>query len=89
MVEPTDELQVVFEKAIKDAKKLHPRVYYTWTFIFAMLCSDNFMKVLNGFGIDPEPMKQELLTHPQTKLDEIKVAEGTKFKSKKHRLWNV
>ena len=28
-------------------------------------------------------MKQELLTHLQTKLDEIKVAEGTKFKPKK------
>ena len=56
---------------------------------FAMLCSENFMKVLNGFGIDPEPNEARTLTHFQTKLDEIKVAEGTKFKSKKHRLWNV
>ena len=83
MVEPSDELQVVFEKAIKDAKKLHHEYITLEHLFFAMLCSDNFMKVLNGFGIDPEPMKQELLTHLQTKLDEIKVAEGTKFKPKK------
>ena len=33
MVEPSDELQVVFEKAIKDAKRLEHE-YITLTFIF-------------------------------------------------------
>ena len=33
MVEPTDELQVVFEKAIKDAKKLH-HLYITLEHLF-------------------------------------------------------
>ena len=83
MVEPSDELQVVFEKAIKDAKKLNHEYITLEHLFFAMLCSENFMNVLDGFGIDPKPMKDELLNHLQTKFDEIKVAEGTKFKPKK------
>ena len=34
MVEPSDELQVVFEKAIKDAKKLHHEYITPPAFIF-------------------------------------------------------
>ena len=74
MVEP-DELQVVFEKATKDAKKLHHEYITLQHLFFAMLCSDNFMKVLNGFGIDPEPNEARTFgQYPKTKLDEIKVS---------------
>ena len=84
MVEPSEELQVVFEKAIQDAKKLGHEYVTLEHLFFAMLCSDNFMKILDGFGIDPQPMKTDLLTYLQTKLDEIKVPEGTtNFKPKK------
>ena len=36
MVEPSDELQVVFEKAIKDAKKLHHE--YITLYIYFLQC---------------------------------------------------
>ena len=38
MVEPSDELQVVFEKAIKDAKKLRHEYVTLEHLFFAMLC---------------------------------------------------
>tara|TARA_Y200000002_G_scaffold315198_1_gene273200 strand:+ start:1704 stop:3968 length:2265 start_codon:yes stop_codon:yes gene_type:complete len=84
MVEPSEELQVVFDKAIKDAKKLRHEYVTLEHLFFAMLCSDNFMKLLDGYGCKLEEMKQELQLHLQTKLDDIKVKDDVKnFKPKK------
>ena len=84
MVEPSDELQVVFEKAIKDAKKLRHEYVTLEHLFFAMLCSENFAKVLNGYGCKVDAMKQELNDHLQNKMDEIKVADTVKnYKPKK------
>jgi len=84
MVEPSEELQVVFEKAIEDAKKLRHEYVTLEHLFFAMLCSENFMKVLTGYGCKIDDMKDELHDHLQTKLDEIKVPDGQeKFKPKK------
>ena len=75
MVEPSDELQVVFEKAIKDAKKLRHEYVTLEHLFFAMLCSDNFVKVLDGYGCKVDSMKEELNDHLQNKIDEIKVSD--------------
>ena len=84
MVEPSDELQVVFEKAIKDAKKLRHEYVTLEHLFFAMLCSENFAKVLDGYGCKVDAMKQELNDHLQNKMDEIKVADTVKnYKPKK------
>ena len=84
MVEPSDELQVVFEKAIKDAKKLRHEYVTLEHLFFAMLCSENFAKVLDGYGCKVDAMKQELNDHLQNKMDEIKVADSVKnYKPKK------
>ena len=84
MVEPSDELQVVFEKAIKDAKKLRHEYVTLEHLFFAMLCSDNFVKVLDGYGCKVDSMKDELNEHLQNKIDEIKVADEVKnYKPKK------
>ena len=48
MVEPSEELQVVFEKAIDDAKKLKHEYVTLEHLLFAMCCSDNFMKILTA-----------------------------------------
>ena len=75
MVEPSEELQVVFEKAIKDAKKLRHEYVTLEHLFFAMLCSDNFVKVLDGYGCKVDSMKEELNDHLQNKIDEIKLPD--------------
>ena len=83
MVEPSEELQVVFEKAIDDAKKLKHEYVTLEHLFFAMCCSDNFMKILDGYGIDVSKMKDELHEFLQNKLEEIKVDHDKPFKPKK------
>ena len=83
MVEPSEELQVVFEKAIDDAKKLKQEYVTLEHLFFAMCCSDNFMKILDGYGIDVSKMKDELHDFLQNKLEEIKVDHDKPFKPKK------
>ncbi len=83
MVEPSEELQVVFDKAIKDAKRLNHEYVTLEHLLFAMLCTENFTNILTGFGIEVQPLQNELLQYLQTKLDDIKVPEGTKYKPKK------
>ena len=48
MVEPADELQVVFEKAIADAQKLG--LIRNFRTSLALCCSDNFAQILDGYG---------------------------------------
>ena len=83
MVEPSDELQVVFEKAIADAKKLGHEYVTLEHLFFALCCSDNFAKILDGYGCDIKNLKDELQDYLQTKLDEIKVEPGKNYKPKK------
>ena len=82
MVEPSEELQVVFDKAIKDAKSLSHEYVTLEHLLFAMLCSDNFAKILGGYGIDSDMLKHETLDYIKTKLDDIKI-EQEKYKPKK------
>ena len=52
MVEPSDNLQAVFEKAIDTAKKLH-HVYLTIEhLVFAMLADDGFASTIAGQEVD-------------------------------------
>ena len=82
MVEPTEELQLVFEKAIKDAKKLKHEYVTLEHLVYAMLCEENFENVLTGFSIDPEYIKSNLENHLKHKCDEL-IIEAEKFKPKK------
>ena len=84
MVEPSDELQAVFDKSINDAKKLRHEYVTLEHLLFAMLCVDNFVKVVEGAGADPEFIKKNIEHYLKTELDEIKVADDIKkFKPKK------
>jgi ATP-dependent Clp protease ATP-binding subunit ClpA len=58
MVEPSKELQLVFEKSLKDAKKLQHEYMTLEHLLFAMLCSENFFNLLKGFGADTEYFKE-------------------------------
>ena len=83
MVEPSEELQVVFEKANKDAKKLKHDYVTLEHLFFAMCCSDNFMKILDGYGTDIKKLKDELHDYLQNKLDDIKRNDDKPYKPKK------
>ena len=82
MVEPGKELQVVFEKSIKDAKKLQHEYVTVEHLLFAMLCSDNFYNLLKGAGADVEYLKSNLEHYLKNNLQEI-VIETVKYKPKK------
>ena len=82
MVEPSNALQLVFDKSIKDAKKLGHEYVTLEHLVFAMLCEENFHNLVTGFGADVEWLKTTLEHYLKNNLDEIKTAE-TKYKPKK------
>jgi ATP-dependent Clp protease ATP-binding subunit ClpA len=82
MVEPSRELQIVFDKAVNDARKLQHEYVTLEHLLYAMLCEDNFNKLVNGYGADVELMKKELENFLKTKLEDTKITDE-KYKPKK------
>ena len=82
MVEPSEALQLVFDKAMKDAKKLKHEYVTIEHLLYAMLCEQELAKALKGFGADLDYIKTNLEHHLKTNCDELKM-EVTKFKPKK------
>ena len=82
MVEPSKELQLVFDKSIKDAQKLQHEYVTLEHLLYAMFCEENFLNVVTMFGADVEYIKANLEHHLKTQCDEIKTEEE-KFKPKK------
>ena len=82
MVEPSKELQLVFEKSLKDAKKLQHEYMTLEHLLFAMMCSENFFNLLKGFGADTDYLKSILEHYLKNNLEEIKIEEE-KYKPKK------
>ena len=82
MVEPSKELQLVFDKAVNDAKKLQHEYVTLEHLLFAMLCEDNFVNVLKGFSIDSDYIKSNLEHYLKNKCDDLKI-ETKKYKPKK------
>jgi ATP-dependent Clp protease ATP-binding subunit ClpA len=71
MVEPSEELQLVFEKAIDVAKKLKHEYLTLEHLLFSMLCEESFTKCIQGYGSDPEFIKKNLEHYLKNKCDEI------------------
>lgn len=82
MVEPSESLQLVFEKAVTDAKKLQHEYVTLEHLLYSMLCEDKFYNVVSGFGIDPEYLKKNVEHYLCNKLADIITLE-TKYKPKK------
>ena len=84
MVEPSAELQAVFDKAVKDAKKLRHEYVTLEHLLFSMMCSDSFNSLLQGFGANIDYLKSNLEHYLKNSLDEITREEDTqKFKPRK------
>ena len=82
MVEPSKELQAVFDKAVNDAKKLQHEYITLEHLLFAMLCEETFGTLISGYGADAEHMRKELENYLKTNLNDIKIEEK-KYKPKK------
>lgn len=84
MVEPSDQLTSVFEKAVNDCKKLEHEYVTLEHLIFAMFCEEKFYDLISNFGADADYIKVSLEHYLKNNLSEIKLAEPTKsFKPKK------
>jgi ATP-dependent Clp protease ATP-binding subunit ClpA len=75
MVEPSDNLQAVFEKAIDTAKKLHHEYLTIEHLLFAMLLEDSFTNTVQGYGADAENLRKNLGDYLQNKCAEITVPD--------------
>ena len=75
MVEPSDNLQAVFEKAIDTAKKLHHEYLTIEHLLFAMLMEDSFNYCVQGFGANANNLKNELSNYLQNKCAEITIED--------------
>ena len=75
MVEPSDNLQAVFEKAIDTAKKLHHEYLTIEHLLCAMLMEESFVACLEEFGTKPENLKNQLLDYLQNRCGEITVSD--------------
>ena len=82
MVEPSKELQLVFEKAIKDAKKLQHEYVTLEHLLFSMLCSENFENLLQGYGADVHFIKSNLEHYLKTNCGDLIISDE-KYKPKK------
>jgi ATP-dependent Clp protease ATP-binding subunit ClpA len=75
MVEPSDNLQAVFEKAIDTAKKLHHEYLTIEHLLFAMLTEDAFTKTVQGYGADVDGLRKNLTDYLADKCSEITVQD--------------
>jgi ATP-dependent Clp protease ATP-binding subunit ClpA len=83
MVEPSSELQLVFEKAINVAKQLKHDYLTIEHLLFSMLCEDSFFNCVQGYGADPEYIKKNLEHYLKNKCDEIINNTTTDIKPRK------
>ena len=81
MVEPSKDLQLVFDKAIKDAQKLKHEYVTVEHLLFAMMCESKFDKLLQGYGSDVDYIKGNLRHFLKNNTD--LVVDVDKFKPKK------
>lgn len=84
MVEPSQELQRIFDKAVEDAGKLKHEYVTVEHLLFAMLCYEKFVKVLEEYGADIIILKSNLEKHLKEKYNDIVLAAApAKYKPKK------
>ena len=82
MVEPNKDLQLVFDKAVKDAGILKHEYVTLEHLLFAMLCEEKFSNLLSGFGVDIQYIKVNIEKYLKENCSEI-VIQLDKYKPKK------
>ena len=82
MVEPSKDLQLVFDKSIKDAQKLKHEYLTLEHMLFSMMCDETFYNIIKGFGGDADYIKSNLEHYLKNNCQDL-VIESTKHKPKK------
>ena len=82
MVEPSGDLQKVFDRAVNSAKQWRHEYVTLEHLLYAMLDDSKFSNILKGYGTDPEDIKNHHKTYLDNKLEGIKMTHS-KFKPKK------
>ena len=82
MVEPSKELQLVFDKAINDAKKLQHEYVTLEHLLHAIFCEEKFLNVIAMFGANVDYIKSNLEHHLKQNMKDI-VTDNDKIKPKK------
>jgi ATP-dependent Clp protease ATP-binding subunit ClpA len=80
MVEPSKDLQLVFDKSIKDAQKLKHEYLTLEHLLFSMMCDETFYNIVKGFGGDAEYVKSNLEHYLKNSCNDLIVATKTKPK---------
>ena len=75
MVEPSETLQIVFDKATNDAKKLKHKYITLEHLTYAILCVEDFEKYVVEYGADYNLMKSTLESHIKNKMKDIEISE--------------
>jgi ATP-dependent Clp protease ATP-binding subunit ClpA len=75
MVEPSDNLQAVFERAIETAKKLHHEYLTIEHLLLSMLEEDSFSKCVSGYGADVGNLKENVKDYVYNKSKEITIED--------------
>jgi ATP-dependent Clp protease ATP-binding subunit ClpA len=77
MLEPSDKLQAIFERAIDIAQKLEHEYVTLEHLVFAIMCDEEIFKELSEYGANSEFIKANLEQFLKNNLSEIKVENAT------------
>src|SRR6056300_1198678 len=80
MVEPSKDLQLVFDKSIKDAQKLKHEYLTLEHLLFSMMCDETFFNIIKGFGGDADYIKTNLEHYLKTNCKDLIVPQKVKPK---------
>ena len=71
MVEPSEALQVVFDKAVEDAQKLRHEYVTLEHLLFAMFCEESFSKLVQEYGANVEYIKGNVEQYLKNEVDRL------------------
>ena len=84
MIEPSNNLQQIFENSVNIAKKLNHEYITIEHIVYGIVCDHDACSLLEGFGADPTFIKTNLEHYLKNNLNDIKVeSPGSNFKPKK------
>jgi len=81
MVEPSEALQIVFDKAVEDALKLRHEYVTLEHLLFAMMCEETFCTLVEEYGANVEYIKSNLEQYLKNEIERLPGAD--KYKPQK------
>jgi ATP-dependent Clp protease ATP-binding subunit ClpA len=82
MIEPSQNLQTIFENAVNTARELNHEYITIEHIVYSIMCDDEAYALINGFGADANFIKTNLDHYLKNNLNDIKTADP-KSKPKK------